>query len=142
MERLCKIRGTTKCGAVAELADAGDLKSPGLTHVGSSPTRPTIKNERHITKGVPLVCWGDIQPNIRKKHNSRIQMCLANYQLLQSESIIIESKLALKLVSATPSINAHLFLGYKKPRYVSRLYQLCGFRLVEVQTSCFHPLHN
>jgi hypothetical protein len=30
------------CGAVAELADAGDLKSPGVAPlVGSTPTRPT-----------------------------------------------------------------------------------------------------
>lgn len=33
-------------GAMAELADAGDLKSPGATPlVGSIPTRPTRKDE-------------------------------------------------------------------------------------------------
>ncbi len=44
---LCTIKTTAESGAVAELADAGDLKSPGANHVGSIPTRPT------------LVIWGN-----------------------------------------------------------------------------------
>ncbi len=39
---LCTIKTRVESGAVAELADAGDLKSPGSNHVGSSPTRPTL----------------------------------------------------------------------------------------------------
>ncbi len=65
---LCTIKTTAESGAVAELADAGDLKSPGSHHVGSIPTRPT------------LTIWGNSP--LKSPYKSRLSLRIRRLFLL------------------------------------------------------------